>query len=338
MKIGILTHPLVSNYGGVLQSYALSTYLRNQGHDVIVLNRQPNMKFLFRILKSILMFLQHPRYNNPKYRNISRFIKNNINYSRPLWSTKDLHSFIKNNNLSTIIVGSDQVWRADFAMSYGYNYFLDFVPDNIKKISYAASFGLSDWRYTNEQTKKLRKLIQRFEAISVREEEGVSLCKTHMSVNVDHVLDPTLLLTVDDYTNIMSERIVSEEYIFVYWLGTEKDKLNAISEIKNKSNITIVDLSLRRENDLIPIEDWLSYIKYAETVITDSFHGCVFSILFHKKLCLCKNESGGNGRLESLLKMLSIDISKYQQDYDKIETVLQVERNKSYKFIEEAIQ
>lgn len=336
MKIGILTHPLVSNYGGVLQSYALSTYLRNQGHDVIVLNRQPNLMFLFRMIKSILMFLKHPRYNNPKYRNISRFIKSNINYSKPLWSTKDMNSFVRRKCLSTIIVGSDQVWRADFAMNYDYNYFLDFVPDNVKKLSYAASFGLSDWRYTNEQTQKLKELVQRFQAVSVREEEGVSMCKKHLSINVKHVLDPTLLLTAEDYKNIISERIIPEEYIFVYWLGTEEKKLNAISKIKN-SNKRIIDISLRGEETLIQIEDWLSYIKYADTVITDSFHGCVFSILFHKKICLCKNDSGGNGRLESLIKTLSIDISNNQLDYDKIESVLQIERKKSYKFIEEAI-
>ena len=194
MKIAILTHPLGANYGGILQAYALSTYLKSKGHEVIIINRQSNLPFLLRIIKKVLVFFRHPRYHNPRYKHLVNFVKRNLNYSRPLSTTKQLDSFVRKNNLDIIIVGSDQVWRADFALEYDYNYFLDFVTNQAKKISYAASFGLSHWKYTKEQTAKIKELIDEFSFISVREDEGVTLCRQNLGIEAVHVLDPTLLL------------------------------------------------------------------------------------------------------------------------------------------------
>ncbi len=336
MKIAILTHPLISNYGGILQAYALSHYLKKLGHDSLVLNRQSNISFISRYIKIILMSLNYPRYKNPKYRNIAKFIKEHINYSQPLWTTRELNLFLENNNVDAVVVGSDQVWRTDFAMDYGYDYFLNFAYTNIKKFSYAASFGLSEWKYTNEQTSIIKNLLNTFSAISVREDEAVELCRTHLEIDAKHVLDPTLLLTIDDYEPIISERLVKDDYVFVYWLGSEDEKKSAIEKIR-LTNKKIVDVSLRCDDVLIPIENWLSYIKCADIVITDSFHGCVFALLFHKQIILSKNDSGGNGRLMSLFKMFELEMDNNVIDYEKFERILQEERQKSYKFIKEAL-
>lgn len=337
MKIAILTHPLISNYGGILQAYALSAYLRRNGHDVMILNRQSNMPYINRLIKSLLIFIHHPRYNNPRYKFLAQFVKRNIDYSKPLWTTRDLNTFVDSNNFDIVIVGSDQVWRSDFAMNYEYNYFLDFVPTKIKKVSYAASFGLSNWKYTNEQTKRIRELIKEFTAISVREDEGVELCYDNLNINACHVLDPTMLLRDKDYDKIISKRIISENYIFVYWLGSEEEKKKALSNT-HIDNRRIVDISLRGSEVLMSIEDWLSYIKYADIVITDSYHGCVFSLLFHKKISLNRNDSGGNGRIDSLFRMLSIEKNTEELDYTIVESALERERTKSYNFIKRAIQ
>lgn len=337
MKIAILTHPLGANYGGILQAWALSTYLESLGHHTVVLNRENNLPLLKRIIKRGLVAIGHKRYTNPKYTELVRFVKQNINYSEVLSTDQQMSKYIKRYGFDLVIVGSDQVWRADFARKYGYNYFLDFVPERVKKISYAASFGLSNWEYNSEETARIVELLSKFAAISVREDEGVELCNTYLNTKADHVLDPTLLLSTEDYDRVTSKRIVPEDYVFVYWLGGEDGKEKALAKA-TVDNKRIVDISLRGNSPLLSVEDWLSYIKYADVVVTDSFHGCVFSLLFHKTICLSKNDSGGNGRLKSLFKMLNIEEQEETFNYDVIDRALECERIKSYEFIKQVIQ
>lgn len=338
MKIAILTHPLGANYGGILQAFALSTYLKNKGHDVVVLNRQNNLPFTKRLIKLTLMAIHYPRYNNPKYQHLASFVAHYINYSKALFTDSQLANYITINNIDTVIVGSDQVWRTDFAMSYGYNYFLDFVPDNVRKLSYAASFGLDTWGYSIEQTMHIKQLLSSFAAISVREDEGVKLCKDNLEIIAEQVLDPTMLLSSEDYDAITSSRLVSGDYVFVYWLGSEEEKQKALNN-SGVTGKTIIDVSLRGKEQLMSVQNWLSYIKYAEKVVTDSFHGCVFSIIFKKQFTIYSNVSGGNGRLHSLFTMLGISgLPSCKLDYTSIMEILNYKRNQSCDFIEKFLQ
>ena len=193
MKIAILTHPLGANYGGILQAYALSTYLTNQGHDVIVLNRQSELPWFKSKVRDLLIMLHHPRYNNPRFINLKKFVKKHINYSKPLSSTSALTKFLCDRGIDSVIVGSDQVWRRDFAMGYKFNYFLDFVPDGLLKGSYAASFGLSEWEYSEVETSTIKRLIESFDGVSEREYDGQDQCTDNLGKSPKHVLDPTLL-------------------------------------------------------------------------------------------------------------------------------------------------
>ena len=337
MKIGILTHPLGANYGGILQAYALSMYLQKQRYDVVVLNRQSNLPFVKRIIKNILVAIHYHRYNAPKYKHLASFVKKYINYSKPLQTDAQMRKIVEANGFDAVIVGSDQVWRTGFAMGYGYNYFLDFVPDSVRKLSYAASFGLNNWEYTEEQTEKIKQLVSKFKSVSVREDEGVTLCLKNIGVKAEHVLDPTMLLTAEDYKTITSKRLVDEDYVFVYWLGPEEDKKKALLNV-DVGDKKVVDISLRGSKPLISVQDWLSYIKYADHVVTDSFHGCVFSILFHKQFTICANDSGGNGRLRSLFKMLEIQPNKTLIDYSLITKNLLSNREISYDFINTSLR
>lgn len=337
MRISILTHPLGANYGGILQAFALSKYLQSLGYEVYVLNRNADMPFFKRMIKAIMMSLHHPRYNNPRYRHLLRFVKQYIPYTKPLYSKVQMTDFVRKNNIQAVIVGSDQVWRAGFAMNYGYSYFLDFVPKGVKKLSYAASFGLSEWEYTKEQTCKIQQLVNGFKTVSVREDEGITLCQRYMGVKAEQVLDPTMLLRAEDYTSITSPRIVSENYVFVYWLGSAEERLKAIKNAKIKDK-KLVNISLRGSEPLMPIEDWLSYIKYADQVVTDSFHGCVFSILFGKQFTICANNSGGYGRLRSLFTMLGINSTEGAIDYKAVYERLDANRRNSYLFLDQSLQ
>lgn len=326
MKIGILTHPLVNNYGGILQCYALSTYLKKLGHTPIVIRRECDKDFfLWRIIRSVLKALHFPRYYHPnvcdRNKKIRPFIELYLKRTKPIPSQHGMKKICNEYNLDAVIVGSDQVWRSDYAMNFGYNYFLDFVPSNVVKLSYAASFGLNEWSYNIEQTKQIKKLLSTFSGVSVREENAVSLCKENLSITPEWLIDPTMLLLSEDYDAIVSPRKITEKYVFVYWLG-DKTLVSKDMEYYRQMGYKIIDINLRDEHEQDSIEDWLSYIKYADFVITDSFHGCVFSILFKKQFVVRMNQSGGTSRLVSLFKMFGISLPKnglISPDYEHLD-------------------
>ena len=310
MKVGILTHPQGANYGGILQCYALCSYLRKLGHEPIVIQRVANQSiFIWRWIRSLLSAIHFSRYYHPKevdrLANIRPFILKYIPRTEPFDSYSKMNKISSVYALDAVIVGSDQVWRHDYAMQFGYNYFLDFVPDNVIKLSYAASFGLSEWQYSSQETKIIRNLLSRFSAISVREEEAISLLENNVGCNAIQLIDPTMLLTADDYNQIASNRLEADNYIFVYWLGDKQLIQDEISAYKNHG-YKVVDINLKDNQEQISVEDWISYIKYADYVITDSFHGCVFSLIFNRPFKVEKNDSGGYGRIVSLCKLLDI--------------------------------
>lgn len=341
MKIGILTHPQHANYGGILQCYALFEFLIKIGHEPIVLRREPNRQpFIKRWIILLLRILRVPRYSNrnnvDRTLNMRPFVEKHLRRTKPVYNNKQIKNLCHEYELNAVIVGSDQVWRRDFALNYGYNYFLDFVAPHVIKVSYAASFGLDVWDYTKEETQQLKRLINEFTLISVREESAVKLCAENLDVNAEWVLDPTLLLTMDDYNKITSPRLIDDKYIFVYWLG-DKTIIQKDIERYKTDGYTIKNINLKEEKIQDSIEDWLSYIKYADFVITDSFHGVVFSLLFRKKFFMHKNDSGGNGRLESLIKKLKISPEQLHSDkaldYMSIEERINKLREKSKEFL-----
>ena len=338
-KVAILTHPLISNYGGVLQAFALSTYLNQLGFESIVLDRRNDRSFIKRLVIDCLTHIPFTIYFNNFHKTeyVRKFIKKQIKRTQPIYSNEKLLEFCKDNDLSAVIVGSDQVWRADFAMRFHYNYFLDFLLDNmsVKRIAYAASFGMANWDYSDSQTKQIKKLLKNFVGISVREESGQYLCSNYLNIEAEHVVDPTFLIERKVYDEVASSRLEKENYIFVYWLGSELEKNAILDSYRHK--MKIVDISLRSQQKLISIEDWLSYIKYASLIITDSFHGCVFSLIFEKEFIICNNKSGGYSRISSLFKMLGIEQklkdSDYKIDYVNLKKTLSQHVEKSKLFL-----
>lgn len=340
MKIGILTHPQSTNYGGILQCYALCTYLRKLNHEPIVIQRVANKSFfLWSIVRNLLIVCHFPRYYRPetvdRMVNIRPFIQKHLARTEPVNSQNKMKKVCQKYGLDAVIVGSDQVWRHDYAMKYGFNYFLDFVPDDVVKASYAASFGLSDWQYTHGETEIIKQLLDRFKGISVREEDAVSLIKDNTGKNALQLIDPTMLLKQEDYDNITSHRLVKEKYVFVYWLGDKNLIASAIERYKTEG-YTIVNINLRDICEQISVEDWLSYIKYADYVITDSFHGCVFSIIFERQFIAFGNKSGGNSRIMSLCKMFGFEPETRKQ-YFNVDNNLDIHRQKTYNYINKVL-
>ena len=228
--------------------------------------------------------------------------------------------------------------------------FLDFWSDFPgKRVAYAASFGGSEWIYTPEQERLCGALAKKFDAISVREASGVQLCKEHFGVEATHVLDPTLLLTVKDYESLLSRQQNATNTLLAYILDTSLEKLTFLERMAKKYNL---ELKIKGANDDISwddsIEDWLSEIRDAAMVITDSFHGSVFSILFQRPFLSIVNKRRGAERFISLLSKLELedrlvdDVTTYELtdltiDWSEVDTRLVREREMSLEFLKDAL-
>lgn len=184
---------------------------------------------------------------------------------------------------------------------------MDFADDNVKKLSYAASFGCKEWEYTKEQEKTCSKLAKRFDAISVREASAVDLCKNHFGIDVSLVLDPTLLLNKEDYEKVCNDIPKKDKHIFVYSLVVGESVMSVATKVSEAKGLPIVVKEaggkVKKEDT---IEDWFAEFRDAEYVVTDSFHGMVFSIIFNKPFYIVMNPSGGNDRYISLLSQLGL--------------------------------
>lgn len=360
MRIGILTLPLHTNYGGILQAYALQTVLERMGHEVVVFDTLKKnflpplwklpLSFAKRIVLKFLgktnrVFIE--RYNNKVRSVITQHIQ-------PFVDTyihrKVIHSFkdLKQEDYDAIIVGSDQVWRIIYfpGLWLGQqieNAYLDFAKNwNIKRIAYAASFGTENWEYDEEQTKKCKNLLHKFDAVSTREVDGVKLCKAKFEVDAHHVLDPTMLLSMDDYMALFQKANTpkSEGTLLNYVLDETEEIDCLINKVATDKHLVPFAVNNPFEYDdskplqqrIKPsVETWLRGFYDADFVITDSFHACVFSIIFKKQFVVVGNKDRGMSRFESLLKLFGLedrlvdvhcDVSILQQiDYDNVYSI-----------------
>ncbi len=333
MKIAILTQPLHTNYGGILQCYALQTVLEGMGHSVTVLNRRyprPGLKQMMMRFASLTkcivricllgrkdIALMNPWAENydihkqseaERRRNseIQRFIREYIHLSKPLRSSKELAKCVETRNFDCILVGSDQVWREIYSPCIE-DFFLGFLPDddNRLKITYAASFGTAEGPISSEHLEDCVRLARRFSAISVREQSGVEIMKNDFGLDAMLHLDPTLLLSVDWYKFPVKE--MEKGGLVSYILDETEDKNwiidDAASALRLKTKkLSIVASKKESAHAIFPsIEEWLSSFANADFIVTDSFHGCVFSIINHKPFIAIANKDRGLERFSSLL-------------------------------------
>lgn len=344
MKIGILSLYLGRNYGGILQQYALSKYLESLGHQVVILNRQYNGGgFVMRMIRRAFKSLGVKRYNQtprPEY-NIQPFIQREFTITSATSSSSQFSKLCKMEGLGAIVYGSDQIWRREFELNYGLDYFGTATPSGIKQIAYAPSFGLDVWEYNANETAKIKESLSRFVALSSREESGVKLIKENLSLDAALVSDPTMLLTSEQYAKLSSKPMQDKPYCFVYWLGDEDSMKKAVEGCDRIKGLDVVTINLRTTYPLPGIEDWLSYLANAEYVITDSFHGTVFSLLFQKQFYIHCNKSGGFSRLETLLKRVGAENKltnpTEEVDYSTINTRINDFRNQSQSFLKQAL-
>ncbi|NLK11776.1 MAG: polysaccharide pyruvyl transferase family protein [Staphylococcus equorum] len=370
-KIAILTQPLINNYGGILQNYALQYVLKEMGYNPITLDRRSNKRsFLYKSLSKIKHRILNVYTKKHKVfftkeqiitinANSTAFINKYILRSELISNEKKLERHFLNNEYDTIIVGSDQVWRPKYSPNI-YNFFIDFKTSAKNKIAYAVSFGTDQWEFTGEQTLLCKKLIKQFNAISVREKAGVELCSKYLNVKAEWLLDPTLLLKKEDYIKLIAQKLEdkSDKGIYTYILDKNKEKKKIIEVCAKNLNMLTYSkqpkesLEFRQSNNILdyvfpPIEDWIKGFYDADFVITDSFHGTVFSIIFNKPFIVIANKERGLSRFLSLLSLLNLDdrliynaedvnceLLNNLIDYEIINRKLDELKEKSFNFIQ----
>ncbi|MEG0701122.1 MAG: polysaccharide pyruvyl transferase family protein, partial [Muribaculaceae bacterium] len=299
--------------------------------------------------------------------NTSNFIKKYINISEPIYYFDSLITL--RHKYDCYIVGSDQCWRKEYSPNI-LIYFLDFVSDikNIKRVAFSASFGVDYWQFDNLETITIKKLISKFDGISVREKKAVELCKANLQISVEHTLDPTMLLQPFCYTSLLKriENKVSEgsneqELLIKYILDDNVNTVEIIQKIESISNKKSLNINSNKKfekvgraqiNDCIypSVENWLGSISKAGFIITDSFHGTVFSIIFNKPFLTILNKGRGASRIESLLTMFEltdrivyspIEISNEllikNIDYNNVNRIIKDERDSSLDFLKNSL-
>ena len=325
MRIGIITLPLHVNYGGIMQAFALQYVLRKLGHTSEVIDRGlvPQYSFyvyFYKILRAFAarlikgckrpIFIKHYiKKNAPiQERYTSSFVDKYIN--RRL--CRNLYQ-IKSNEYDAFIVGSDQIWRPMYYRPI-MNAYLDFAEDwNVKRVAYAVSFGTDKWEYSRKEEFLCRKLVKKFDLVTVRESQAVDICREHYGINAKHVLDPTMLLTKEEYINIFKLDSLPDcgGEMMIYLLDFNLKNEAMISVLIHLLNLKAFRTNtFQYSNDVQiqpPVENWLKSFMDSKFVVTDSFHACVFSIIFNKDFVVFGNEKRGLLRFHSLLSMFDLE-------------------------------
>jgi hypothetical protein len=372
MKIGILTLPLGYNYGGILQVYALQTVLERMGHEVVMIEKikkynlplwkKPfsyTKRFILKYVlgKQIRIFTE--KYEEFSFPIITQYTQTFINKHIHVYKTKRLED-INEDTFDAIVVGSDQVWRPKYSYRPIENAYLKFTMGwNIKRIAYAASFGTDEWEYTPNATANCSKLLKMFNAVSVREQSAVNLCMEHFNVKATHVIDPTFLLSTSDYISLIdgAQMPRSNGIMLVYILDDAPIKTQIVNMIAKKRHLKPFIVNAMPENRFVPIqkriqppvEQWLQGFNDAEYVVTDSFHGCAFSINFNKPFVVFGNKGRGMSRFSSLLAIFGLtdrlvtnveeaeDVLKNDIDWTDVNRRLVIQKTEAETYLQSTI-
>ncbi len=338
MKIGILTFWWSNdNYGQLLQCYALQNYLKLQGHNVFVINynyrndinKTPFYKRCIKALnpQKLCAYIKYKKHSadvlaeqKTNDRKFDVFREKYLNFSE--YEYKTIFELQKNPPKADMyIVGSDQVWNFllwDFnqAKNLIHAYMLDFGNSDIKRISYAASWGISQIpeKFKNE----IKPLLRVFNYVSVREEHGIELCNNCDRLDVEWVCDPTLLLDSNNYRILYKENPIrkpSRNYILLYMLSNRCEfDIQTVYNYAKEKNLDVIYITGNgviddKEKYFATIPEWLYLVDNSEYVITNSFHCGVFSAIFHKQfgiVSLTGKDNGMNDRFDSLFAILNI--------------------------------
>lgn len=342
MKVGIITYWFSEeNYGQLLQCYALQLYLRNRGYDAFlvlarekgIVSRMKNGQsllnklneaikkplFIIRELENKINRIRYSRNICPVSRGFSNFIKEHIVTTNQEYTIPELYENPPSADI--FVCGSDQIWGGPC-----WFYYLDFVPEGIRKVSYAASFGgIKD--FTDEYKYKLISLLQQFDFLSLREQSSVDLCHSLGLESAVRMPDPTLLLNKADYNLIREDCFINGKYVLLYLLGNMTDmKPKEVYDYARKKGLKVVYVASqgrydKYEKTFPTIGQWVNLIAGAELVVTNSFHGTVFSAIYHKPFIVASligPHSRMNSRIDDFLNGYCLKDRIYTGSIDEL--------------------
>lgn len=361
MKIGIYTIHADNNYGAMFQAYGTLKALQKLGHDPELVHlysleeeKRNENKLVSPQIKSIITYL-YARLNKKvrlKHKRFKEF-HTNMKLSKRYYSLDEIHNTPPEYDIH--LVGSDQVWN----LERGFNnyYFLDFLDEGEKKISFASSFGTS--KIDEKHSETLKSMLSSFNAIAVREDDGVNIIKQTTGLVASQVMDPTFLLDTNEWADLATdERIIKEDYIFCYGFDGSEKSNEILKATRQKFGLPLVVVSISLffpfKVDYFIQEagpaEFLNLVKNASFVCTSSFHGVAFAIHFRKSFFSTKHPTR-NSRMNSLLKPLGLidrqlekpkEILKMTNeelyiDYTEIELKIEQAKKDSLKWLEMAL-
>lgn len=357
MKIGILTFHCAHNYGAVLQCYATQEFLRGKGYDVEVINYRP-----YYLLRPYQLFNYRRVLCKNPIRLIKKFIQElllfPVRYKR--WCAFEgfineqlqLGSIVTNKSLpkdcGVYLIGSDQVWNPKITNGFDDVYFGQFPFAKAMKryVAYAASMEAK--KLEDEEISFYKSRLSNFDAISVREKELLSLLQVHVDQPIKQVLDPTLMVSSDLWDKLSSKKKIKGKYVVVYQVRNNKNTLRIANYIANQLNAKVVvlvawlQINYQNTYQTSSPEDFVNIIRNAACVVTTSFHGTAFSIIFNRPFYTVRLNDGADSRSSSLLeslglenRMINIDDSPVFTtiDYTAVNPILNSLRQQSQEFL-----
>ena len=362
-KIGLYTIHAANNYGAMLQAYATIKTLTSQGFNAEIFNYYPldyeqkkEYKILNRSLKGFLNFI-YCKFSNKIKQRFSRFneFHNEMNLSDRVFSLDEVYANPPKYDVN--IVGSDQVWNLQKGFAERNFFFLDFLSLNSRKMSYASSFGTKS--IDEKHSEKLKNLLEKFDTLSVREDDGVQIIKESTGIDAKHVLDPTFLLNADEWRGVGGEEpLIKESYILYYGFSSSKETAEIVKSFSEKLNLPVISVSggihfpfkVKRFYLEAGPKEFINLVENAKLVLTGSFHGLAFAINFSKDFYLVENSTRSSRMLSALRvfdledrviltkdEVKNIDRSKIVIDYKKISLILETKRNESKDWLKESV-
>lgn len=358
MKTGIITFHRAINYGAILQTYALQRYLNEHGYDAEVIDYRceymerfyKTMSIKNKSVKQVIRGLLNFGYAYNKKKAFYNFLYQNVKISSTVYNDRNIGD--ANKVYDKFITGSDQVFN--YACSrFDKNYFLEFVQKPEKKLSYAASFGMK--KIPDKYEEEYKRLLSSFYELSIRETDGQHIVKTLLGRETELTTDPVFLLEKKDWEKLARKPKI-EHYILIYKLNTSNlifdfaRKLSKITGLKIVAlNFDIVDQIKTPDIRGIAsasVEEFLGYFKYADYIVTNSFHGTAFSIIFQRPFYVeaLQKDFKPNDRVESLLNSTELNICKIKtlndceinikRNFNLADSKMKEQRMKADKYIE----
>lgn len=355
MKVKTITCHDVYNLGASLQAYALVSFLKDLGHDAEIIDYKPC--YLSRHYS--LTWVPNERYRKPLLREAYLLVKlpsrikalksqrkKNFDLFRseylPLTKRYESNESLKANcpDADVFIAGSDQIWNPVFENGKDPAFFLEFVPENKKKISYAASFAVDE--LSSCDIERIKPWLRKFDAVSVREKSGVNILNG-LQINAEAVLDPVFLLEKSHWENL-AVKSDKKGYILVYDFDKSPEILNIakkLSEKTGKKIVTVFPMDIKSEvqSEMGPGE-FLGALMNADFVISNSFHATAFSLIFGKEFFVVNRKEKINTRMRDLLisvdledRLISDFIEPNNIDWQKVSELLKPQIDKSKRFL-----